>query len=163
MWIWPLLSSSRTWPDEPGQFATARKHDIHTGVDLYTEPMTDVVAVELGIVVNVEPFTGDHAGSPWWNRTWATLVEGPSGVVAYGEILPAPGLRIGDVVDPGMRLGHVLTVLPKDKGRPRTMLHLELYARGTRKTVWWKLGESRPAELLDPTSLLKEAFLSSGR
>lgn len=158
MWIWPLLTPALTWPDAPGQFAAVRKHDIHTGVDLYTEPMTAVVAVETGTVVGIEPFTGAQADSPWWNDTQVVLVEGPSGVVAYGEIAPLPGLQLGQVVEQGMRLGQVLTVLRHDKGRPMTMLHLELYNEDTRTTVWWRPEDPKPANLRDPTPFLEQAF-----
>lgn len=113
-----------------------------------------VTAVEDGEVVAVLPFTGPAAESPWWLPTWAVLVEGVSGVVLYGEIEPVPSLahvRAGDPV------GHVLTVLRHDKGKPTQMLHLELYEHGTRDCVWWREGE-RPKNLLDPTEQLKKVF-----
>lgn len=151
-WIWPLLTQARIWPDPPGRFGAVRTHDIHTGVDLYTLPGTVVVAVEPGLVVEVEPFTGVLAGSPWWNETWAVLVEGSSGVVCYGEVLPL--VRPGDLLSSGSHVGTVQTVLRKDKGRPMTMLHLELYDSGTRTTVWWHLGQPQPEGLRDPTPYL---------
>ena len=45
-WIWPLKASP-ILPDEPGLFGAVRKFDIHTGIDLYCEISTDVVAVEV--------------------------------------------------------------------------------------------------------------------
>jgi hypothetical protein len=42
----------------PGAFAARRRHDVHTGVDLYCSEGEPVLAVEDGDVVNVEPFTG---------------------------------------------------------------------------------------------------------
>lgn len=161
-WLWPLWCGPAELPDEPGRFGAVRKHDIHTGVDLYTYPGMPVLAVEDGVVVAIEKFTGPEAGSPWWNDTEAVLVEGASGVVCYGEIAAQVGIAVGARVKREDCLGCVKTVLRKDKGRPRTMLHFELYEHGTRESVWWRLGEPRPSNLLDPTERLEEA-LKHGR
>lgn len=157
-WVWPLVSSSRNFPDEPGRFGAIRQHDIHTGVDLYADIGTKVVAVERGVVVSIEQFTGPSAGSPWWLDTQAVLIEGPSGVVCYGEIAPAPDVCVGMLVSPRAFLGRVVPVLRKDKGRPRAMLHLELYRHGTRASLVWELNTPQPEELLDPTLALEEAI-----
>ena len=76
-WSWPL-SSTPLMPDEPGQFGAKRRHDIHTGVDLYCEMGTDVLAVEAGVVTKVVWFTGSQAPGlgEWWNDTLAILIEG---------------------------------------------------------------------------------------
>jgi murein DD-endopeptidase MepM/ murein hydrolase activator NlpD len=142
------------YADEPGRFGAVREYDIHTGIDLYCEPDADVRAVEYGIVVAIEDFTGPKAGSPWWHDTQAVLIEGPTGVVCYGEI--ETRLSVGDHVVAGEVIGQVKTVLRKDKGRPRTMLHLELYCQGTRSTTWWYHGEPQPDNLLDPGCLLQD-------
>lgn len=160
-WIWPLVSVCAGMPDEPGRFGTVRKYDVHTGVDLYAEPGTLVQAVEDGVVVAIEDFTGPRAGSPWWNDTQALLVEGLSGVVVYGEICVQSRLQEGVLVRRGDCLGHVVTVLRKDKGRPRTMLHLELMRHGSRKTVWWNLDKPMPPVLDDPTEHLEQALRES--
>jgi len=157
-WRWPLWGAPPRLPDEPGQFGAVRKHDIHTGVDLYTYPGSCVLAVEDGVVVAIEDFTGAVAGSPWWADTQAILVEGKSGVVCYGELIAPRRLAVGDRIQADGFLGCVKTVLRQDKGRPMTMLHFELYTHGTRETVWWRLGEPRPANLLDPTEQLTEAL-----
>lgn len=144
--------------DHPGAFGTQRKHDRHTGVDLYTPKGTLVTAVEAGKIVSIFPFTGPEADSPWWHPTWAVMVEGNSGVVLYGEVEPVkqftgPGAWKQDYVKPGDPIGTVLTVLKKDKGKPMNMLHLELYESGIRDAVWWREGE-QPEGLLDPTPYL---------
>lgn len=140
---------------EPGAFGTVRKHDIHTGVDLYCEDGDEVVCVENGTVVAIEAFTGEHADSPWWNDTWAVLVEGEHGVICYGEIIPAEGLKIGDKLVYNQFIGNVRQVLKKDKGKnPPSMLHFELYTHGTRKTVWWHHGNEQPERLRNPVPLL---------
>ena len=63
-WRWPLWCGPAELPDEPGRFGTVRKHEVHTGVDLYTYPGMPVLAVEAGVVVAIEKFTGLEAGSP---------------------------------------------------------------------------------------------------
>ena len=142
-------------PPHPGAFGVARRHHVHEGVDLYCPPGTPVLAVEDGTVVAVEDFTGPRAGSPWWLDTRAVLVEGATGVVLYGEIEPAPGLVPGTALRAGERVGSVVRVLRDGKGRPDTMLHLELHVPGTRSSSEWT-GE-RPASLVDPTPMLMDA------
>lgn len=162
-WIWPLL---RTFPDvpkpgEPGAFGTRRKYDVHTGVDLYSPLHVVVQAVEPGVVLSRELFTGVRAGSPWWNDTQAVLIQGASGIVVYGELELYPGPYPGQHIEAGESIGRVERVVRKDKGRPTTMLHLELYEPGALAPVWWKLDESRPKGLLDPTPLLLAARAAS--
>lgn len=137
----------------PGAFGVQRKHHVHEGIDLYAPEGTPVCAVEEGVVVAVMPFTGPAAGLPWWLDTDVVLVEGVSGVVAYGEIKSA--VTIGQPVTARQLLGHVVRVLRHDKGRPTCMLHLELHTAGTRETPPWDVLECRPASLLDPTPFLQ--------
>ena len=160
---------------EPGAFGAIRKHDIHTGIDLYCSDNEPVFAVEDGTVVAIEDFTGPGAGSPWWNTTQAILVEGASGVICYGEITIFESIgvweteygevegeepiKVGDRVNAGDTLGFVRRVLKKDKGvTPTSMLHFELYKPGTTGSVWWHHGEPQPEALLDPTELLKKIY-----
>ncbi len=158
-WRWPLARRTHPLPEAPaaGAFGAVRRHDVHTGVDLYAEPGDEVLAVEDGVVVAVEDFTGPRAGSPWWHDTRAALVEGASGVVLYGEL--DPSVAVGDPVRRGDVVGRVRTVLRHDKGLPMTMLHLELYAPGARASTWWRRGEPRPESLRDPTGLLRDAVV----
>ena len=87
-WEWPLPGCEMILHGKPhpGGFGSIRKHDIHTGVDIYCEQEQQVVAVEDGEVVLIENFTGENASppSPWWKETKAILIEGISGVVVYG-------------------------------------------------------------------------------
>ena len=145
-------------PIHPGGFGFIRKYDIHTGVDLYCNPNDDVFAIECGEVVGIIDFTGDKAESPWWNNTRAVLIEGASGVFVYGEIKEKEGLKIGDNVEAGDHIGNVLTVLKEDKGKPMTMLHLELYEYKYRETLIWNLHQLKPEPLLDPTKILLEIY-----
>ena len=152
-WRWPLPNAPKLLPDTPGRFGAVRTHDVHTGIDLYCAVSSRVTAVEAGTVVTIEPFTGPEAESPWWLSTEAVLVAGASGVVVYGEIHPE--VEVGDQLEVGDRVGRVMRVLPEDKGRPTSMLHLELMTADARTTVWWRLDEERPAVLLDPTPYIE--------
>lgn len=145
-------------PHHLGGFSARRKHHTHEGVDLYALPDALVHAVEDGEVVAIGPFTGADAGSPWWENTMFVMVEGESGVVNYGEITPYDKLKVGSKVKANDRVGWVKTVLKKNKGRPMTMLHLELYKPGTREPVEWKPGEPQPECLLDPTPFLRANY-----
>jgi hypothetical protein len=138
-----------------GGFGAVRKHNIHHGVDRYVAEGTPVFAIEAGEITEVDQFTGAKVGTPWWNETWAVLVEGDSGGIAYGEIEPAPGLHPGLRINEGARLGTVRRVLKKDKGLPTSMLHVELHLPRCHD-VWdgWYAGAERPHGLLDPTPLL---------
>lgn len=158
-WLRPLkaLQSPIPEPPHPGAFGVVRKHHIHEGVDLYTPEGTPVWTVEEGLVVAVGVFTGPDAGSPWWHNTQYVMVEGRSGVVNYGEVMAAD-VRVGEILKPGSLVGHVKQVLRKDKGRPLSMLHIELYNHGVIEPVEWEPRMSRPRILLDPTSFLKQAY-----
>jgi len=157
-WIWPLKDAAPMFPDEPGQFGTARRHDIHTGIDLYCELGQEVVAVEDGEVISVENFTGPNADdpSPWWNDTQALLVKGSTGVVTYGEVRSL--VKPGDKVQAGQVIAIVeAPVLKSFKGRPMVMLHLELMTPESTGTMWWRLDEPQSDKLLDPTPYLEAA------
>lgn len=56
------------------------------------------ILVTGGPVVAIVDFTGQSAGSPWWNETKAVLVESKSGVICYAEIEPT--VKVGDIVRP---------------------------------------------------------------
>jgi murein DD-endopeptidase MepM/ murein hydrolase activator NlpD len=130
-----------------GAFGVQRTHHTHEGVDLYVPVATPIVTVEPGTVVGVVPFTGPRANMPWWLDTWAVLVEGETGVVIYGEI--APHVKVGQQLAVNELVGVVLRVLRNNKGRPVSMLHLELRLHGSRDYGGWY--DVRPATLRDPT------------
>jgi hypothetical protein len=156
-WKNPLYRVSLLIPlgkSHPGRFGAVRKHDIHTGVDLYCPEGTIVQPVEDGVVVARGRFTGESIGMPWWEETDYIAIKGNSGVVLYGE-LSLGGWRIGEKVVAGeAALGTVKRVLKRDKGRPMSMLHLELYSRWNGSWESWELGSEKPKNLLDPTYLL---------
>lgn len=111
-----------------GSFGIVRKFDVHQGIDLYCKEFTKVYPVEEGIVIDVGVFTGEKVGMPWWNETYFVSVQGKSGIVIYGEIVPY--VCVGDSIHNRTILGNAIPVLKKDKGRPMCMLHLELIQQG---------------------------------
>lgn len=124
-------------PNHYGAFGVKRRHDVHRGVDLYTKVGDCVYAIESGVVVLIDKnFTGTQDKTPWWNDTQAIYIEGNTGVFCYGEILlrklteKSYKWKLGDSVMQGDRLGSVLQVLKKDKGKPMSMLHIELHRHG---------------------------------
>ena len=142
-------------PPHPGSFGYVRKNHIHEGVDLYAEEGDPVFAIEEGFIITIKAFTGSMADSPWWNDTYSILIEHRKHVINYGEITPLPELVVGSFVKAGDLIGNIKTVLKKDKGRPMSMLHLEMYKKGTLEPIKeWSLDQEQPECLLDPTHLL---------
>jgi len=150
----------------PGAFGFPRRQgqSHHTGVDLYARDGDPVFAVETGVVVGIEHFTGPQDNSPWWLDTECVLVEGDTGVVCYGEVIPQ--VSVGDAVKVNQTIATVSTVLLEGKERPdipghsRSMLHLELYDRGVKAaSTSWKQGRTELG-LKDPTPYLLWATAS---
>lgn len=136
-----------------GAFGHQRRHDTHTGIDLYCPDGTPVISMGDGEVIFVKPFTGQIIDLPWWEDTYSVCVLHEFGYVIYGEIYE-PSLKQGDLVKEGDILSTVKRVLKTDKGRPRSMLHLELHT--IEDVFWgeWKLGTDIPNGLLNPSDLL---------
>lgn len=149
-------------PPHAGSFGNRCAHHIHEGVDLYCPSSTAVTAVEPGFIVAIQPFITAHCSPPFspQHGTWAMMVEGKSGVVLYGAIIPDPGLVLGRRLDRGQRLGHV-TQLQSDTAKAACILHLGLYRHGTRECAQWKPGAPRPDTLRDPTTYLIDAATQS--
>lgn len=140
-----------------GAFGAMRRFDRHRGVDLYAPVGSEVFAVQNGIVKDIRHWTGVNADCGWWNETDAISIEGTDGLIVYGEISVNEKLKIGDKVRAGDCVGTILQVLKKDKGRPTSMLHLELRAPGFLKNTDKDWGHELPEGLLDPTPFLIRA------
>jgi len=69
--IFPLKDYKHEIPtgDALGAFGVTRKHDMHTGVDLYCNEGDEVRAMCDGQIVAIEWFTGPSVQMPWWNDT----------------------------------------------------------------------------------------------
>ena len=163
MWKFPLKNYPYEIPllekGDKGAFAYERKYHVHEGVDLYAEDGDPVFCMEDGVVEHIKPFTGEIAGSPWWNNTFAVFIKSATGLVVYGEVDPNPALKIGDSVKAGDEIALVRKVLKKYKGNPMSMLHLELYEDSIEDAVSWKPKTKKPKGLLDPTNYLLAALL----
>ncbi len=148
---------------ELGAFGVTRKHDMHTGVDLYCEQGDEVICMEDGIIVNIAYFTGPSVNMPWWNDTQAVAIKGASDIINYGEIIPLESLKVGQQVKEGDLIGHVTPVLKKDKGKVPSinMLHVERYKEYNGGELWalWEVGTPQPDNLVDPTGMLSEAYI----
>ena len=157
---WPLKNLEPKVPLEGhvGDFAFRRSFYYHPGIDLYCAKGQEIVAIEDGIVINFEIFTGPNANppSPWWHDTFSVMIEGENGVIGYCELLIADPLDIGDKLKAGDVVGHITPVLKKDKGNGTTMLHLEQYVPGTTEHVTWVLDTPQPTQLMNPRNLLNK-------
>ena len=148
-----------------GSFLHKRKMHTHTGVDLYTKDGQTVYAMESGIVVGIEDFTGIKQNMPWWEDTQCVLIEGASGVICYGEITPFHSLKVGTKVEKGQYIGNVKRVLKEGKERPDiqghslSMLHIEMYKHGI-KRAFEEQGDNLSDwnDLIDPTQYLIESL-----
>ena len=162
-WTWPFghWTACRGIPvgHHPGAFGFARRTAHHTGVDLYCDEGQIVYAAEGGVVVGINPFTGPQINRPKWNDTDAVFVEGRSGVINYGEVVPRLDLQVGDRIRRGEMVGYVTPVIIKGRERPdvpghsRSMLHFEWYPHGHTDWTPWMVGETEHAQI-DPTELL---------
>jgi murein DD-endopeptidase MepM/ murein hydrolase activator NlpD len=122
-------------PDIPvvlhyGAYGVKRRFDVHTGVDLYAPEGSEVYAIEKGEIVQIRPFTGEKAGCPHWNETWCVDIEGYTGTLGYGEVIPLEDLKVGDTVEKGQLIAHVTPVLKEDKGKAMSMLHFSIHSHG---------------------------------
>lgn len=142
-------------PDAPGLFGAQRKHDIHTGIDLYCPLQTKVIAIEDGVVMDIVNFTGPKVNTPWWNDTQAMFIEGKLGVFCYGEVTPL--VKVGNTVTTGQHIADItISVLTKFKQRPMVMLHLEFLDHSCYTPLDWFNSEQRPSSLKDPLEILKQ-------
>ena len=141
-----------------GSFGAHRRHDRHTGVDIYVPDGTPVYALENCRIVEVSYFTGPNAipPCPWWLETFAVTVQLESNglFLLYGEIDPA--VHLYEELEQGSLIGFVKRVLRNDKGLPTSMLHVEMYDKILPAHPYWEHGKSKPDGLLDPTDYIKQ-------
>lgn len=150
--------------NHPGSFGFVRKNHIHEGIDIYCELGDEVFSMEDGEIVKIIPFTGEIAGSPWWNNTYSILIKHQNYFINYGELIPHKDLFVGQKISKGHILGHITPVLRKDKGRPMNMLHLEAYILNSPLNHTpiniWDLTKKKPNHLLNPLFIL-EKYINS--
>jgi len=143
----------------PGAFGNARKHNFHEGVDLYGKEGMWVYAINSGVVVSNERFTGPSVGHDWWLETDAITIKSDTEYFVYGEL--KSDLKVGDFVKAGSRMGDLVPVLPPEKIRKdipkhsNVMLHLEKWNFKYDPVIGWKAWttrDDRPEWLEDPTT-----------
>lgn len=141
-----------------GAFGVKRKYHTHEGIDLYCKDGTEVLSLTDGIIIDKGWFTGTLAGSSWWRDTQYVSIQTDNYVFVYGEIISS--LNIGDRVFIGDTIGNVKEVLIKNKGRPKSMLHLEVYESKfyTSPKEWIN---ERPLGLIDPLVVLRDLIKES--
>jgi len=151
--MWPISNYTLPSLDSENYFGAKRKHDHHTGVDLFCQENEEVYSMYDGVVTSVIEFTG-FSESPWWNDTQAVMIYHPEiqKTFLYGEVLTK--IKPGRTVKAGQEIGRVKTVLKKDKGKPMTMLHMECYKGLQTKAVWWYHDTECPKNLEDITKYL---------
>ena len=143
----------------PGAFGNARKFNFHEGVDLYGKEGDWVYAINDGIVVSNESFTGPNVGHEWWLPTDAVTIKSDTEYFVYGEL--KSDLKVGDIIKSGSKIGELVPVLPPEKIRAdipnhsNVMLHLEKWNFKYDPEVGWKpwlTRDDRPEWLEDPTN-----------
>lgn len=177
-WVFPLTGGCPGIPvgSHPGAFGVKRKHDFHTGVDLYCKQGDFVFSCTDGVVVEVKPFTGPSIGHTWWNETKAIVIDTGMNYILYGEV-ESLIVKVGDKVKRGQMIAKIIPVLPEHKYRPDipghsvNMLHLELMRRnpvftefqGRNGFMTWDLDKCQPYDLFNPTSKLMTSERWSGQ
>lgn len=144
--VWPVPGRKHTIPGGARGFGANRPNNRrHAGVDLYASRGDLLVATEPGRVVAHQGWAGPEAV--------ALLFQTDSGpVVLYGAVAPGSRRQVGerlDVGDPIARVGRY--------PRGSSMLHLELYERGTTRNARWYRGDPQPGNLLNPRAYLEAA------
>ena len=152
----------------PGAFGNARKYNFHEGVDLYGHEGMWVYAINPGVVVSNERFTGPSVGHPWWLETDAVTIKSDTEYFIYGEL--KSNLKVGDEVKAGSFIGELVPVLPPEKirsyipGHSNVMLHLEKWNfKYPGKWKAWETREDRPEWLEDPTTDLVNILIKKYR
>lgn len=153
--IWPVPDEEKFIPKDGRDFGKPRgKGDVrkHCGIDLAyrnpSEPGMIVVATEDGKVVKSFIFTRP----PTYNTTYCLLIAHKSGIVVnYGEIQKSY-VKKGVEVIAGEKIAEIGRV---GKGKANTsMLHFELYTKGTTSTTPWAKDDPQPKKLLNPREYL---------
>tara|TARA_R110002167_G_scaffold45083_1_gene135548 strand:- start:24523 stop:25065 length:543 start_codon:yes stop_codon:yes gene_type:complete len=151
--------------NHPGAFGNARKYNFHEGIDLYGKEGDWVLAMNAGVVVSNQAFTGPNVGHDWWLPTDAVTVKSDTEYFVYGEL--KSDLKVGDTVKEGQLIGKLVPVLPPEKIRSyipehsNVMLHLEKWNFKYDPVVGWKpwtTRDDRPEWLEDPTNDLITAL-----
>lgn len=150
--IWPLPSvTRRRWTFGAPRTSKTGPDRRHAGVDLYAPKGSLVLAPEGGTVIASQRFV-------WQDRHDAILFQTDSGgpVILFGEVLPGSWDNVGASIGSRVEAGQPVARVGVNPGGV-SMLHFEMYTRGTRKNARWYAGQTPPPNLLDPTRYLQTA------
>ncbi len=145
--VWPLATAPKA-PTAFGSFGQPRpsmkdKKRTHLGVDLDSDYMAPVYAMESGTLTVSQGWDGPETRGLW--------LETPSGLaILYGAVAPGTFPKLPYEVSKGQKIANIGRY-PKGS----TMLHLETWIRpvGIPRPEWpW--GAPRPANAMDPAEYL---------
>lgn len=165
-WASPFRNSEIRLPLGSTQYNSMGARETHDqshlkcGVDLNCDSGTSVYAVESGNIVSIETFFNNKK-RPWISSSKAVLVEGPNGVVCYGNVAVNNNLKIGAQIKQGDAIGTVVSYYKKEQNKGTSRLRIELYRFGTIKRPKWRIGKPPPKNLLNPTSLLMPLIITT--
>jgi len=159
---WPLVNAYTPRVPETGgrAFKASRPFsDVcnsdreHGGIDLSGNEGDRLVAMEDGVIVATQGWDGPMAK--------AILLQTDRGpVLLYGAVAPNSWKKFDVQVGTRVTQGQTIATLGVYPGGS-TMLHFELYKKGTTKNSVWCEGKPQPENLLDPTEYLKSAIPES--
>lgn len=152
--VWPISILPKKWT-YLGSFGAPRNNGlrIHPGVDLGCPFGTDVFAMEDGIIMYKQGWSGP--------KTSAIIVYSPKTnfSIVYGAIFPGSNLPLKTEVKKGQKIA-TIGIYPKSS----TMLHCEMWhgilSPTRRLKNVWKKGKSKPEILIDISPYLKQIMAS---
>lgn len=157
-WVDPLPNFS--WSLPIGKYHSSgfgsRKSNgkFHTGVDIQCEPEQQVVSMEYGVVVDIQPFIKAKESNNV-RKTKTIFVEGATGVIVYGNVIYDSNLEIDQEVEAGQPIGKTVNIYRNKSNKHNVCyLHIEWYEPGTRKRVNWNPNYPKPEHLWDPSTKL---------
>lgn len=178
---WPVgadLPRRIPQPGESGSFWENRGDRHHAGVDLYAPASTPVLAIQAGRVLQTYVHTSPGI-CPYWNTTYAIVLQLPSGLILRYAELGEVMVSIDQVVTCAEIIGKIGQVLLPNRVLPTdppyiqllkdthhsAMLHLEAYATPPPEQDERYLGGNYfgltvpPPDLINPTQILEEIIL----
>lgn len=154
--IWPLYGRKPKMPTPGGSFGAPRgrkkgRQKLHAGADLGAPEGTPVLAMDAGRVVwawngwdNI-----DAKGNDTGNTAMLIVQNYDGRVVNYAAVGKDSWLEFGINKGSEVYRGEPIARVGRYPGGG-TMLHLETYAKGTRRNIKWWEDEGKPDALLDP-------------
>lgn len=169
MKIWPLPDSYDNFlprKNSKGSFWEDRGDRFNAGIDIYTPENSTLLAVEDGIVIDIDKFTDSSV--PFLNDTYYLIIKSPEKInYKYCE-LDNIKVKIGEQVKAGQELALIKSIVNKDGVNESTpyyikeliydnylsKLHLEMYKAPFTEIRPYEygnfLGDEKPNSIIDP-------------